>query len=394
MKIINRLMQRIKSYSLFINENVSTNKSDIDIDDYVEVINYDDLTEKQLAYLKSKKLFRVFDIITKNNKEFIDVGYKIPLKAERFKLVDVFSSYKYKVLFISFDFKINFYGEKDTNNLFKNSNTTRELFTDLFEEKSKDVFVNFCRYEDIYRQHNDFYLDNNSLKDYDYIFFGFMANYTTLSTMLINYVTKHNIPHMKYETYNHFHNKAYQFDLLDSLGYPYIPSIMTTKINKNIYKTIEEFGYPVIVKDVFLDRGEGVWKINNEEELLKTFAGNTKLMLIQKFIPNDGEYRVITIKNKVVLVAKKDSIEDVNKKLIDSRKSKKGELPQDVLKMCEDISTHLFSDIIGFDIIQDSNTKKYYVIETNASPHFSMFSVVTNVSVPEIIVNTILKEIK
>ena len=364
--------------------------------DIVEVIDYDDLSEKQLEFLKSKTTFTINNITDKNGTKFADIGYVIPLKLSRFRTIEQpkEKEYKKKILFLSFDMKIDTYGEEDTQNIFRESKTTKELFEKLINEKIEDTLTEFISYNDIYRFQNDYLYNNRKLIDYDFIFFGFIANHTTLSTLIINYAVSNNIPHMKYETYDYFHNKAYQFDLLENLNYGYIPSLMTSKLNKIILSKIKDFGYPLIVKDVFLDRGTGVSTINNQLELINKFKFNNKLLLIQKFIPNDGEYRVITIKNKVVLIAKKNAIEKVDKVSIDARKSIKGDLPENITFMCEEISKHLFSDIVGFDIIQDKNDGNYYVIETNASPHFSMFSVVTNVSVPEIITDYILNNMK
>ena len=363
--------------------------------DVVEVIDYTDLTEKQLEFLKSRETFTIYNIVDKNGSNFADIGYAIPLRLSRFKtIIPEIKNYKNKILFISFDMKIDTYGEEDTSNMFRESKTTRELFEKLINEKIKNTLIEFINYSDIYRFQNDYLYNDRKLTDYDFIFFGFISNNTTLSKLIINYAINNKIPHMKYETYDYLHNKAYQFDLLDNLNYGYIPSLMTSKLNKIILSKIKEFGYPLIVKDVFLDKGKGIFTINNQLELINKFKFNNKLLLIQKFIPNDGEYRVITIKNKVVLIAKKNAIEKVDKINIDARKSIKGELPTNVIYMCEEISKHLFSDIVGFDIIQDKNDGTYYVIETNASPHFSMFSVVTNVSVPDIITDYILNNMK
>lgn len=426
-------------------------RSEIKPGDIVHPVDFENLTEKQISFLKSKDSFKVIDITDKSGQpwtegiKFITIGYNIPLMLSRFQKIVVsdhdISKFDYRVLFIAFDIKLKTYGEEDVTKMFKGCETTTELFPKIFAEKLPisgkipTTFTKFVGYDDIYRYQNEYFCEDVCLKEYDFIFFGFMASATNMATLLVNYAVRNKIPHMKYETYDYFHNKAYQFDLLETLGYPYIPSIMTTKLTKGIMKSIKTFGYPVIVKDVYKDRGEGVWKMKNEQELLTFFNGgykeeekkkevikpkadlgvgiggrfsgyggyqpyrqyiqpNKSLVLIQKYVPNDGEWRVITVKNKVVLIARKDAVEDIGKKQFDDRKSKKGELPADIVKMCEDVSTHLFSDIVGFDIIQDLNTKKYYIIETNASPHFAMFSVVTNVSVPEKITDYIISEIK
>lgn len=375
--------------------------NDVKIGDYVKVINFDNLTDKQLDYLKLFTKYKVNAITNRlgdeynpiiDNIKYYDIGYKIPLKATRFEKIDS-TNYK-KVLFLQYEHIVNFYGEEDRNNYFRGLKTIKNVYLKLIEEKKFDTKVDFYDYSDIYRMHNNFYIDDLKLTDYDFIFFGFMHEFTTISKLVVDYVERNNIPNIKYETYEHFHNKAYQFDLLERLGYPYIPSILTTKLNNNVLSEVEEFGFPVIIKYPFMDRGEGVKLISNKEELKYFFLLNKGMVLIQKFIPNDGEYRIITVKNKVELIAKKDAITKIDKKNIDNRKSKKGTLPSEVTKMCEDISKHMLSDIIGFDIIQDKDTKKYYVIETNASPHYCMFSVVADVSIPDIICDYIIDNMK
>jgi glutathione synthase/RimK-type ligase-like ATP-grasp enzyme len=466
---------------------------EIKVGDYVKCVKFDDLTEKQLTFVKSKDYFTVTAITDskgqpwKEGIKFLEIGYSIPLMMSRFKrfVPEKFDINKYqrKVLFIAFDIKLKTYGEKDVNNILRGCDSTVKLFPELFKEKIPEkygIYAKFAGYDDINRYQNEYYVDDICLTEFDFVFFGFMASATNMATLLVNYVTRREIPHMKYETYDYFHNKAFQFDLLETLGYPYIPSLMTTKLTPKILKTVsQDFGYPVIVKDVYKDRGEGVWKINSEKQLNVFFKGgymddeteeekkrreeqrkkeeeerkkreeedrkkreeeekkqkesgvvkkprygygdeaygssytapgfrygrgtydyrkwtaaNNSLVLIQRYIPNDGEWRVITIKNQIALIARKDAMHDVNKQTIDERKSRPGNLPTDVKDMIVDVSKHLFSDIVGFDIIQDLNTKEYFIIETNASPHFSMFSVVTNVSVPEKIVDYIISTFK
>ena len=375
--------------------------NNINIGDYVRVINFNNLTNKQLNYLKLFNKYKINAITNKigcefdpelDNIKYYDIGYKIPLKASRFEKIDT-TNYK-NILFLQYNHNINLYGEEDKKNYFRGLKTTKDVYSKLIEEKKPDTKVDFYNYSDVYKIDNDFFINDLKLTDYDFIFLGFMSNFTNISKLIVEYIERNNIPNLKYETYNYFHNKIYQFDLLSKLNYPYIPSILTTKLNEKIISKIEEFNYPVIVKNPLLDRGKGIALINDQDQLIHFFSNNTKTLLIQKFITNNEEYRVISIKNKVELVAKKDKITKINKKNIDNRKSKKATLPDYVIKMCEDISKHMLCDIIGFDIIQDMDSKKYYIIETNASPHYYMFSIIANVSIPDIICDYIIKNIK
>jgi glutathione synthase/RimK-type ligase-like ATP-grasp enzyme len=271
------------------------------------------------------------------------------------------------------------------------------LFEVLFNERLPDAFVDFMNYDEIYRTGKDFCVQGMKMKDYDFVFFGFMSNFTTLVKMLISYLDENGVPYLKYGTYKDFDNKAYEMHLLQSLGYPYIPSLMASKLTKQVMAKVNEWGYPVIVKDIDLNRGEGVWKVENKKELFSRFLYGSRLMIIQKFIPNDGDYRVISIKNKVELVIKKERVKGTKEfraNVARGGKAVKGSLPPDIIKMCEDISRHLVCDIVGFDIIQDKDTGEYYVMETNSSPHFPTFSVISEINVPGIITDHIIDKIK
>lgn len=370
--------------------------------DYVVCEDFDDLSDKQIEFLRSKEYHRVMNVTSKKSlyyttgEPYINLGYGIPFKMKRFKLVDRNLKNKNKILFLQFDLNIDPHGNKDEHNIFRGKEKMSDLFQELFNEKLKTPIVDFFQYEDIYRVNNEFYLDSLKIRDYDFVFFGFMSNYTTLVKMLISYLDKHNIPYLKYGTYKDYDNKAYEMHLVQSLGYPYIPSIMTTRLSKKIIHIVKEFGFPIIVKDVSLNRGEGVWKINNMNELIKKFTMGNNLMLIQKFIPNDGDYRVISIKNKVELVIKKERIEGTDEfraNVARGGRAIKGTLPFDIIKMCEDISKHLVCDIVGFDIIQDKDTGEYYVMETNSAPHFPTFCVISEINIPEIITDYIIRKI-
>ena len=371
--------------------------------DYVKCEDLTDLKDKQIAYLNSKPFFKVKSVCTSKGAYYngygephIDVGYKIPLKMKRFTKIEKGAGSKYKVLFLQFDLGIDTHGEEDTHNFFRGHKQMSDLFIERFAETAPDAFVEFCVYDDVYRVSGDYYIDDMKLKDYDFVFFGFMSKFTTIVKMLISYLDKYNIPYLKYGTYKDLDNKAYEMHLVESLGFPYIPSIMTSRLTKRVIDAVKGFGFPVILKDIDLNRGEGVWKIEDMDELQQKFQSN-KLMMIQKFVPNDGDYRVITIKNKVELVIKKERIagsKEFRANVARGGKAVRGTLPAEVLKMCEDISLHLVCDIVGFDIIQDSETKEYFVMETNSSPHFPTFAVISEIDVPGIIINYIMKTVK
>jgi glutathione synthase/RimK-type ligase-like ATP-grasp enzyme len=369
--------------------------------DCVVVANFDNLNPKQNDYLRSKMYFEVEDVTdSKGNPytvgtPFVKIGYKVPLYMSRFIKIEKPKPdpNKPKILFLNFDIPINLYGEEDKKNFFKGYKTMCPVFLDIFRKIDPGIYVDFKNYNSINRMDNDIYVDNIKIRDYDFVFFGLISQFTTTCKMVINYLDKWNIPYLKYGTYKEFDSKDYEFYLIESLGLPYIPSILTSKLSSEVMENIKNIGYPLIFKDVYLNQGMGIKVINNETELKNAFSYNTGPKLLQKLIPNDGEYRVLLIKNKVTLVMKKDKINRITKEEMDKRKSKIGTLPKNVLDMCEFVSKNLFCDIVGVDIIQNADTKKYYIMETNSAPHLPMFSIVSEINVMQSISNYIIEKI-
>jgi len=400
--VFNKMVKNDENSELEIDEKeLKYNYEDLPIQqgDYVRCVDFENLNDRQIEFLRMLPYHKVRFVTNSKGNQFyeygephIDLGYKIPFKMHRFEKVERTIDNKYKILFLEFDLPIDTHGEKDVRNFFKGHSRMPDLFQSLFKEKLSDVFVNFISYNDIYKLGNDFYADDILLKKYDFVFFGFMSNFTTIVKMLISHLDEYKIPYLKYGTYKDYDNKAYEMDLLQRLGYPYIPTIMASKITGPILRNVKSFGFPVIVKDINLNRGEGVWKVDDVNGLLKIFSNMGRVLLIQKFIPNDGDYRVITIKNKVELVIKKERIEgsgEFRANVARGGKAIKGTLPNYIIKMCEDVSRHLVCDIVGFDIIQNKETREYFIMETNSAPHFPTFSVISGINIPGIITDYI-----
>jgi len=301
-----------------------------------------------------------------------------------------------KVLFIQFNLKIDTHEEPDTQNFFRGSHNMSELFTKLFHEVNPYIEVYFNGYKDIYRLKDGYYLGDVNLKDFDFVFFGFVSKHGTLPLLIQNYLKKFDVPFLTYESFGLYDSKSWGMDLCDTLGYPYIPTVITNYLNRRVLNEIREWGYPLIVKDPNLDRGTGVHKVDNLNQLREIFLFPTGQMMIQKMIPNDGDFSFIVMKNKVEMVVKRrvTSSTEFRSNVALGGKAEKATLPSSILKMCEDISRHVNCDILGFDILQDLRTGKYYVMEINISPHFSTFCVVSGVNLPKIITDYIIKEIK
>lgn len=366
--------------------------------DYVKVIDCEhDLSFPQQKFLKSKDYFVVENVEFKSGEYYIHIGYTIPFKMKRFVKYEL--KYDKRILFLQFNLNITTHGEVDTENIFRGCETMQALFPKLLNEKRTDTLVEFSNYADIFRMGNNYYVNNIDIKDYDFVFFGFAKKFSNIPYYIQKYLKKNNIPYLTYESYNLYDDKIYGLDIVNELGYHYIPTIQTTKLNNTIKDYVKEnFGYPLIAKITDLDQGKGVYKLNDEQELITFYncTSNNRVTFIQKLIPNDGDCRVILIKNKVKMVVKRQmtSETEFRSNVALGGKAMKASLPQHILDMCEDISKHIECDIIGFDILQNKETGEFYVMEINVSPHMSTFSLVTGIDLTGIISDYILNNLK
>jgi glutathione synthase/RimK-type ligase-like ATP-grasp enzyme len=103
-------------------------------------------------------------------------------------------------------------------------------------------------------------------------------------------------------------------------------------------------------------------------------------MLIQDFVPNDGDYRVLVMGGEVKLVIHRKSNDDGHL----NNTSKGGsaniidikDVPQVVLDESIKISELLKREITGVDMIQHKDTGEFFMLEVNNMPQLSTGSFV------------------
>lgn len=160
---------------------------------------------------------------------------------------------------------------------------------------------------------------------------------------------------------------------------------VASKENKKIHKELilKRFSYPFILKNPILDRGEGVFLIKNETDLNIHFqTKNYPCYLIQNFIENDGDYRVLTTKEKILWVIKRFNEKDFRNNISAGGISKMvKDIPTEIITISKKILEEYGLDIAGIDFfIKDGS---YYVIEINDFPQYAWFEEATGLSYAE-----------
>lgn len=157
-----------------------------------------------------------------------------------------------------------------------------------------------------------------------------------------------------------------------------------------------KFSFPVIVKGSGGDRGTRVYKADGLEELevlvrdlRKTETEEGKRYMLQEYIPNDGDYRVLVLGAKVLGVMKRSSQdkEEFRNNYSAGGKVEVAELPDDIKQLAVKAAKVCGLAVAGVDVAFRDNDKDRPVIwEVNKGPQFKGFMASTGIDVPREIV--------
>jgi glutathione synthase/RimK-type ligase-like ATP-grasp enzyme len=112
-------------------------------------------------------------------------------------------------------------------------------------------------------------------------------------------------------------------------------------------------------------------------------------LLLQEYIQNLGDIRVITIGGQVVAAMKRKP-KDFNTLKFDVSSGKsKGLLSprRDIISLAETASRQLGVDVASMDIVRSTNDGRLYIVDFNESPTARILFLRTNVNIPQLIVD-------
>lgn len=161
-------------------------------------------------------------------------------------------------------------------------------------------------------------------------------------------------------------------------GLPVIPTVFSS--NEGLIRQIESnslpFSYPVIIKDVLGNKGKFNFIAHSAHEAIEIITRHLDIeFMLQKFIPNDGDYRFLVLGGEV--------------KLAIHRKAQTGSHLNNTSMGAEaqavrlnEFTNHALADVAlsaqtehlevaGVDLIIDRETNRHYIIEVNGSPQLA-----------------------
>ena len=266
----------------------------------------------------------------------------------------------------------------------------KEVFVKDIEEKvGKDIDIVLAEFSDLYFSISDknIYVEVNGtpITDFDLVYFrraggGFSIVAATLATCL----KAKNIKFID-SSWGEIGPLGSKFTSLVKLcaeGLPIIKSIYVRQkqIGKYSQRIAAELGLPLIAKELSMQKGKGVYKIESiagfAELPPKNSHGSDNQFLFQEYKNLGDEYRVLVLGQKAGVWEKKIlTVEGEFRHNVSLGAREEflplNKIPADLAKIATDAAIKLNLQIAGVDIAKDKNTGKYYLIEVNRGPGFT-----------------------
>lgn len=190
--------------------------------------------------------------------------------------------------------------------------------------------------------------------------------------------------------------KAYQMLALKKAGIE-VPKTIYGSL-WNLLKVMNEgkMDFPIILKGSGGDRGTRVFKADNQKDLEKLVRDlrrseidEGRRYMLQEFIPNDGDYRILVLGDKVLGIMKRSSQskEEFRNNYSMGGKVEVADLPEEIKEMATKAAKICGLLVAGVDVaFRDNDFKKPVVWEVNKGPQFKGFMQATGIDVPREIV--------
>lgn len=263
-----------------------------------------------------------------------------------------------------------------------------QAFANNIQNNSKKLRVTYAAYEDLC-----FIIGNNTnkivLREGDYDIAGFDLVYFKTSSRLMDvaaatarYLEQRHVPFID-AAIKHFPatSKLYQYIMLSGSGIAVPKSVflLPSVLAKSFDFISQELGLPFIVKDIHGNKGLYNYFIKNEVEFNKAVrqaARSGVQCIAQVFIPNDSDYRVLVLGNKISLVIQRTRLNDKTHLNNTSQGAQAvivpaTSLPPVVQKMCAAGASILERQVGGVDIVRDKDSGLWYCLEVNDGPQLS-----------------------
>ncbi|NCU40585.1 hypothetical protein EOL73_02395 [Candidatus Saccharibacteria bacterium] len=154
-----------------------------------------------------------------------------------------------------------------------------------------------------------------------------------------------------------------------------VPTAVYTRGSKNMDEAIQraEFTFPLVLKADIAKKGDDNFLIESRQEFEEKLSSlGDKAMIAQEYIPNDGDYRLLTLNGKVKLAFLRQAA--LGAYLNNTSKGGSAhmvdlsDLSKQMVKDAETAADLERLQVAGVDLVINKLTGKHYILEVNRAP--------------------------
>lgn len=209
------------------------------------------------------------------------------------------------------------------------------------------------------------------LSDYDVIFVRGKRQRDKLSIIgaVNEYASIHNIAVINERSNVRDLSKFFQAVRFHQLGAPVPRTLLVTQAV--LSDATLSWTFPCIMKAEYSSHGEDNYLVQSLDEVKVIQAKSDKRFVLQRFVPNDGDYRILMIGEQTVVIRRhaeagshlNNTSQGGTADLIEANN-----LPRNIISQAKDIMQQFGMSIAGVDVMADKTTQEFFFLEVNGQP--------------------------
>jgi glutathione synthase/RimK-type ligase-like ATP-grasp enzyme len=218
------------------------------------------------------------------------------------------------------------------------------------------------------------------IADYDLVYVKNWKAHQNAASALAVYLDKKNVRYICSELRDFRATDKISEGFLFALnGLPYPDTYFTvhtaTLVNL-IEKNADSLSYPFILKAVDASAGQDNHLITNQETLLEIIKTSDLAYMVQNFIPNDGDHRILVLGYEPKLAFKRTR-QDESSHLNNTSQGASAILTDiaaysdAVIQDAVEAARLVRREIAGADVLFNKDTSEHFILEVNASPQLA-----------------------
>ena len=220
---------------------------------------------------------------------------------------------------------------------------------------------------------------NGQTKDianFDLVHFLVVGDYKDVASAAARYLSRRDVSFVDRAVAEYYQslNKLHQYITLQSVGIRIPKTIYMDKSQLvESYDYLRKFlGTPFILKDIRGRKGRSNYLIRTRKQFDQVCRDEPSVLIAQKYIPNDGDYRILVFGRQAKMIIKRKAQRGSHLNNVSS--AAKAELIQDtkvpasVKSRAIKAADALKIDVAGVDMVHDKDSGLWYCLEVNESP--------------------------